>query len=120
MTETTTNYVYELADRAREAVAAWEMLPDLLPDIEGITPLCQAMIGLRALVGALAPVGTEVYPPPGVRAVAETLRRQYLSEHETTEPASVWLPQAEEIVAAYLSAELGDYQPPVIDESDAR
>lgn len=40
----------------------------------------------------------------GVLAVAELLRSQYLSEYETSAPVEDWIPQAEELIAAYLKA----------------
>ena len=50
-------------------------------------------------------VTTREWPPPGVKAIAELLRTQYLSEHETTAPLSDWLPVAMEIARAYDDAE---------------
>lgn len=44
------NHTRAVIDRAREVVEAWETLPDELPDIEGLVPLNQAIMELRALV----------------------------------------------------------------------
>lgn len=41
----------------------------------------------------------------GIRAVAELLRQQYVSEYETDAPVEDWFPQAVELVNAYLEAE---------------
>lgn len=50
--EQSDNYVRALERVAREVVEKWEALPDTLPDIDGIVPLSQAIIDLRALVGS--------------------------------------------------------------------
>jgi len=51
--QTTEAHLRALTDRARDVVEKWEALPDKLPAIDGLVPLNQAIMEMRAFIGEM-------------------------------------------------------------------